>query len=133
MSVYVDTSAILAIIDADDRWHTQAAEAWLALMESPEEVLTSNYAVVEVASLLQRRFGLKVLRRFVEEMLPAMTVVFVDPGLQERALSAVLAGRGRRGPGLVDCAAFEIIRERSVDRVFAFDSHFRERGYAMVR
>jgi len=30
-------------------------------------------------------------------------------------------------------AGFEIIREKSVDRVFAFDSHFRERGYAMVR
>jgi len=30
-------------------------------------------------------------------------------------------------------AAFEIIRDRSVARAFAFDSHFRERGYAMIR
>jgi len=132
VSVYLDTSAILAVLDSDDAMHSRASSAWLSLMAGTEEVLTSNYVVVETSALLQRRFGLPALRRFVDKMLPAVSIVFVAPGLHERALSAVLAAGGRRAPSLVDCAGFEIIRERAVDRVLAFDAHFQNRGYTMA-
>lgn len=129
MSAYLDTSAVLAVLDSDDAIHSRASSARLSLMSGTEEVLTSNYVVVETSALLQRRFGLPALRRFVDEMLPAVSIVFVDPCLHQRALSAVLAAGGMRAPSLVDCTGFEIIRERAVDRVFAFDARFQNRGY----
>lgn len=36
MTCYVDTSALYALLDADDRWHMDAREVWRGLLEGRE-------------------------------------------------------------------------------------------------
>lgn len=55
MSVYIDTSAFLAISNADDRWHHAAIITWEKLLNSRMVIVTANYVVVETAALLHRR------------------------------------------------------------------------------
>jgi len=131
VSVFIDTSAILAILDAADHRHNQAENAWTALMSSDEEIITSNYILVETTSLLHSRFGTAAVRQFTDIMVPTLTVYWVDESLHNIA-AAVVTASPNRGPSLVDCVSFEIIRRQRIDSVFAYDRHFEKMGYSLI-
>ena len=48
MTVLVDTSVLLALLDADDEHRDDAVRRWQGLAEAGAPLLTSNYVVLEV-------------------------------------------------------------------------------------
>jgi hypothetical protein len=48
-----------------------------------------------------------------------------------RAVSVLIAA-SRRELSLVDAVSFEAMRQRRIDRAFAFDRHFEEAGFSLV-
>jgi predicted nucleic acid-binding protein len=95
VSVFIDTSAILAFLDGDDRHHEHAAGAWSRALRDREDVLTTNYVVLETHAVVQRRFGLDAVRRVVEELIPALRIRWVDADIHARAVDALLTARRR--------------------------------------
>ncbi len=59
-------------------------------------------------------------------------MVWVGRALLDRAIAARLAGGSPR-VSLTDWASFEVMRDRSVLRAFAFDRHFQDQGFLLVR
>ena len=43
MTVFVDTSAFYAVLDADDQSHAGAAREWIRLLDEGATLLTTNY------------------------------------------------------------------------------------------
>lgn len=130
MTVFVDTSALLALLDADDTEHADAVAAWAALAAEGAPLVTSNYVIVETTAVAQHRLGLDAVRSLVREILPVIEVAFIDAAIHEAAVAAFLAA-GRRHLSLVDCSSFELMRRREVGRAFAFDRHFREQRFSL--
>lgn len=128
MSAFGDTSGFLAFLDAEDAGHPRAVLAMESLGNANETLFSTNYVLVETISLLHHRFGLGAVRRFCEDVLPVVTIQWVDLEIHNVAVSDVLSG-GRRGPSLVDCTSFEVIRRLGIGTAVAFDRHFAERGY----
>lgn len=130
MTTFVDTSALYALLDRDQN-HTAAA-SWFGGEEAAAgDLLTHNCVVVESAALADRRLSRDAARALLEELLPLISVVFVDESLHQAATSAYLAAT-RRGPSLVDRVSFELMRHRGVGQAFAFDRDFRAAGFATV-
>lgn len=125
MSVFIDTSALLALLDADDPEHGDAVSAWRELAEEGAPLLSTNYVVVETIAVAQHRLGLDAVRALTRDVLPLLEIVVITPEIHEAAVAAVLMA-GRRQLSLVDCSSFELMRRREVGRAFAFDRHFRE-------
>jgi uncharacterized protein len=130
VSVFVDTSALYAVLDRDDANHLPAAETYLALLEQTA-LLTHAFVVVETAALVQRRLGMEAVRALVDDMLPAFDVAFVDESLH-RAASAAMLAAGARDVSLVDWTSFELMRRRGVAEAFAFDDDFARQGFTLV-
>jgi predicted nucleic acid-binding protein len=128
MSVFVDTSALLALLDHDDEHHRSAVSGWATLADEDATLVTSNDVVLETIAVAQHRLGLDAVRALVRDVLPSIDVVFIDEPVQGAALSALLAA-GRRRLSLVDCVSFEVMRGRQIRRAFAFDPHFAEQGF----
>ncbi|MFW6161192.1 MAG: type II toxin-antitoxin system VapC family toxin [Planctomycetota bacterium] len=128
MSVFVDTSALVAVLDSDDSHHRTAKEIWAELVRRDEELLSSNYVLLETFAVAQRRFGLDAIRRLSQDVCPALTVAWVDESTHAAGVEAVLA-EGRRALSLVDCVSFELMRRFSLDQVFCFDPHFERAGF----
>ena len=128
MTYFLDTSAFIAILDADDAWHRAADEFWKQLVNEESLLITSNYVVVEVCAVAQRRLGLEAVRTFQVDILPIIRIWWVDEPTHLAAMSALLMA-GRRQLSLVDCTSFEIMRRVGVVRAFAFDRHFVEQGF----
>lgn len=128
MTVFVDTSALLAFLDASDRHHAGAVASFTRLLESGTDVVTTNYVVLETHALLQHRFGLDAVRDFVEDLVPVFRIRWVDAELHARAVTALLTAR-RRKLSLVDCASFAVMHEDAIHIALAYDADFTTRGF----
>lgn len=127
MMIFVDTSALYALMDADDRNHPQARSAWADWLDQPVQFLTSNYVLLESLALIQHRLGIQAARQFEEELTPVLTVHWVDADLHTIALKMMLA-IGQRDLSLVDCSNIELMRQLGHRTIFAFDRHYPEHG-----
>jgi predicted nucleic acid-binding protein len=131
MSTFIDTSALLAVLDADDSQHPGAAKAWADLVSSGEDLVTTSYVLVETCALAQARLGLGATRLLSDDVVPVLRVTWVDEALHRTAMAALLTAH-RRDLSLVDCVSFEVMRRFGIGRAFAFDRHFRQQGFGVL-
>ena len=131
MSVFVDTSALFALLDADDGDHGRVLAAFEDLCDSDAVLLTTNYVVVETLAVCQRRLGTEAARHLMANLLPLMDVRWVTPEAHWEAVSVLLTA-SRRELSLVDCVSFEVMRRLGIRQAFALDGHFREQGFEVV-
>ncbi len=132
MSCFVDTSALFALLDGDDRNHASARTLFFELMEDHTTLVTSNYVLVESFALLQRRIGIEAAEALQHRLVPILHVKFVSPDLHRLGVAALL-GASKRSLSLVDCVSFELMRSFGIACAFAFDRHFREHGFQTPR
>jgi predicted nucleic acid-binding protein len=128
MIVFVDTSALYAVLDRDDQNHQTARTAWEMLLKSAATLVTSNYVLVETCALVQHRLGLDALRTLQDDIFPLLTVEWISRAQHDSAMGAVLSA-GRKKLSLVDCVSFGLIRAAGLRKAFAFDRHFVEQGF----
>jgi uncharacterized protein len=131
LSVFVDTSGLVAMLDADEERHAVAAAEWSRLVETDEVLVATNYVLLETFALVQRRLGLDAVRLLVRDVVPLLQIEWVGEETHVAAV-AVLMAANRRSLSLVDCASFETMRRRGLTRAFAFDQHFVEQGFVGV-
>jgi predicted nucleic acid-binding protein len=131
MNIFVDTSAILAVLHVNDRRHAAAKSAWEKMLLQGDQLYINNYVLIETFALLQSRFGLEAVRLFQSDILPVMETVWVDEATHHPAVSALLAAN-RRSLSLVDCASFETMRQLGLSHAFTLDGHFKEQGFEVI-
>ena len=126
MTLFVDTSGILALIDRDDRSHAGTTEAFVLGRSQP--LVTHAYVVVETLAAARRRFGATVAAEIIDHVLPAIEVTPVDAELHATAL---VAFRGSIGSSvsLVDRTSFAFMAREGIARAIALDADFRTAGF----
>jgi predicted nucleic acid-binding protein len=127
----VDTSALFALLDADDANHERARAHLEAVIAGNAPLLTHEYVVLETTALVQRRLGVGPLRRFLDDLLPLVYIAWVDEALHLEAREALLAA-GRRDVSLVDWTSFLVMRRHGVRRAFTFDADFGAQGFEVA-
>ena len=127
--ILVDTSALVALVEPDDRHHAPASRYASSLR--PEQLMTHNYVAVEAVSLVQRRLGDRAARDLVTSWLAALDVRWVTREIHAAAVAALLVG-SRRQVSLVDFVSFEVMRRSGIRQAFAFDPDFERAGFQVV-
>jgi len=128
MSVFVDTSALFALLDTDDAGHTDMYTAWAAGIDAGEGFITTNYAIVEACALIQRALGTGAVRSLFDDILPFIHIDWVTEATHSVGAEAMLTV-GRRHLSLVDCVSFAIMRRMGVREYLGLDPHFEEQGF----
>ncbi len=129
--VFVDTSALLALINAGDENHARAARAFVNLQSRQASLVSTSFVLVETYALIGRRLGVDAVRTFRMAFAPLMAVVWVDETLHNAGLDLLLERR-KRLLSLVDAVSFVAMRQRNIAAAFAFDAHFPHEGFAVV-
>ena len=126
--IFVDTSALYALLDADDVNHARAAAFVPQLVA--HEPFVHNYVTVETTALVANRLGHRAVRALHEDLLPALDTIWIDQLLHDAAVAAVLAAP-RSSVSLVDRASFELMRDLGSTDAFAFDPDFARAGFSV--
>ncbi len=131
MSVFVDTSAFLALLDSYEHNHSLAQHIWLQLIERDTPLVCTSYVLSETAALIQNRLGMQQIQAFHENVFPFLRIIWVDEDLHNMGMTAVLTAN-RRQLSLVDCISFVAMRQSDLNTTFAFDNHFAEQGFTVL-
>jgi predicted nucleic acid-binding protein len=129
MSVFVDTSALYALLDEADARHAQASDVLRRLVG--RELVTHAFVVVETCALVGRRLPWEASERLIDGLLPVIDVVPVDDDLHRAAMVAYRRSASAR-VSLVDHASFALMRSLGIGRAFAFDDDFAREGFELV-
>ena len=128
-SVLWDSSAILALLDADDADHGRAVAAARLIASDRRPSFITNYIEAEAHALLVRKLGRTLARTWL--LTGGLTVVRASPDEEQRA-KEILARHLDKDWTLCDAISFAVLDTRRVARAFTFDHHFRQYGRVQV-
>jgi predicted nucleic acid-binding protein len=131
MTIFVDTSALYAVLCQDDANYVAAAQYWKQVLLSEESLVCTNYVLIETIALLQHRLGMKAVKVFQDSVCPVFSIEWIDSDHHNSAVDSLLTAN-RRNLSLVDCTSFVIMRHLGIQNVFAFDEHFAEQGFTCL-
>ena len=129
MKVFVDTSALYALLDEDDANHAQAARAFTDLQG--QELTAHAYILVETLALVSKRLGWEAVVRLLDGLIGVVAIVPVDGNIQDDALVAYRNGDSGR-ISFVDRTSFAFMRANRIADAFAFDAHFETAGFQLI-
>ena len=128
--VFADTSAFYALADRDDRHHKEAVSVVSRLRKSSIPVFTSNYIVAETHALILSRMGHDTARNWLHHFSFPMYQVTED---DQAAARAIIFTHSDKDYSLTDATSFGLMRRLGVSQAFAFDAHFVQFGYEVLK
>ena len=120
-----DSSAILALLDADDADHHLAVAGARQIARDRRPSFITNYIEAEAHALLVRKLGRALAREWL--LTANLPVVRVLPEEEQRA-KEILARYTHKDWTLCDAISFAVLEARRIRRAFTFDHHFRQFG-----
>jgi predicted nucleic acid-binding protein len=128
-SVFVDTSAFVALRNAAEAEHEQARAALSALLAEGAALFTSNYVFAETYTALMVRVGhaeaIEWGRRF--RVSGAIELARIEHELESVAWE-ILERHDDKDWSYVDATSFALIERDGGNEAFALDAHFEQRG-----
>ena len=128
-SVFVDTSAFVALRNESEAEHAPARQALSDLIEEGAKLFTSNYVFAETYTALLVRVGREEAiewgRRFRAS--GAIELVRLEEDVEGDAWE-ILERHGDKRWSYVDATSFALIEREGGGEAFSFDAHFAQRG-----
>lgn len=124
-AVLWDSSAILALIDADDADHGRAVAIAEQLAAEKRPCFITNYIEAEAHVLLLRKLGRALARSWL--LTGGLSVVHILPEEEQRA-KRIIADYLDKDWSLCDAVSFAVMDRRRAHAAFSFDHHFVQYG-----
>jgi predicted nucleic acid-binding protein len=125
----VDTSALIALLDRADPRHEAVRSTFLDLAD--RELVTHGYVVAETLAVARRRFGVGGVIALLDDLLPVLAVLPVEPSLHASAQARYRASLPS-GTSFVDHVSFGVMTQEAIDTAFALDAYFVAAGVAVI-
>ncbi len=132
--VFVDASALIALVNEDDALHERARAVEQALEESGAHLVLSDGILSEFLAYTSNPPRLRAASIAAADAIMASSQVTIIPATRRAFLKAFDLYRSRPDKewSLVDCSSVLICQERGIRRVFASDRHFRQAGFDIL-
>lgn len=116
-----DSSAILALLDADDADHERAVAIAGRIAAEKRPSFITNYIEVEAHALLLRKLGRSLAREWL--LTAGLPIIRALPEEESRARE-IVARHSDKDWSLCDAISFAVLEARGVRQAFTFDHHF---------
>ena len=133
--LFADTSGWAEVVDDTLPFHTRAVSLSDQAVRAGGRLVTTNWVLAEFTALLTSplRFPkpqqIQLLRNLRAD--PAVEGVHLDPVLEADAWQ-LWENRPDKTWSLVDCASFEVMRQRGLTDALTSDHHFDQAGFARL-
>ena len=132
-TVFVDTSAWLALINKTDLRHQQAKAIRDHLFETHNNLLVTDYILVELANALSRipfRKAVIQLISFIQSS-ENIQIIEIEKNLFQKAWE-LYSERPDKEWSRTDCVSFVVMRTMGLTEAFTSDHHFEQAGFNIL-
>jgi predicted nucleic acid-binding protein len=127
--VLVDTSALVAFLDRDDPRHASVVATFAEL--ASDDLVTHGYVVAESIAVVRRRLGVDGVIALLDDLLPVMGLLQVEPALHAAAQARYRASLPS-GTSFVDQVSLGVMEREAISTAFALDDDFVAAGVAVL-
>ena len=128
--IFVDTSALIALVMAKDVFHIQASAVMGELENGGNQLVTTEFVLVEFANSLSkvrlRHKPALMLDKWTS--LSTFQVIWSSRQLFDKAFD-FFRERPDKDWSLTDCASFVVMKDHQIDLAFTSDKHFEQAGF----
>lgn len=134
-SLFIDTSGWGNLFDASQPFHFQATEIYLSAKAEGQKIITTNYVIIELVSLLIS--PLRMPRGKIIELIgglkmsPFLKIIHIDSFLDDQTWQFFQRHQDKDW-SLVDCASFVIMNQLNITESLTTDHHFEQAGFARL-
>ena len=133
MILFVDTSAVVALLSAADQHHADAVAVWMQIVAEGPRLVTTDLVLAEAVVVVRARAGFDLSVRAGERLLAdPFEIVWIDRPLLDEACRLYRRYRDH-DLSLCDCVSFAVMPRRRIDTAFAYDRDFEAVGFSLAR
>ncbi|MEX1111997.1 MAG: PIN domain-containing protein [Candidatus Andersenbacteria bacterium] len=133
MSVFVDTSAFVALYYRHDAHAKSAKRVIEHLQQHNTPLVTSNYIIAESLTVISQRAGKKQAVSFGEYMVnDDFLTLRIGKSTEQRAF-ILFSELAQKDVSFVDCTSFILCKDLGITQVFSFDQHFAKQGFKLLK
>jgi len=130
--VLVDTSALIALVDADDQKH-EAVSHWLKKHAQSVGLVLTDYIFDECMTLMKTRFGTEAAISFGERIRSSQFCRFVHLIPQDEAATwQLFVEYADKAWSYTDCSCLAVMHHLGIQEALATDRHFRQMGITVL-
>jgi predicted nucleic acid-binding protein len=132
-SVFVDTAALIALLNPRDLLQPQALSVLRSLRRQKTRLVTTEFVLLEVADAFSAPAVRARTMAFIDGLRrePDVRIVPVDPGLFAEGWT-LYCRRPDKAWGLTDCISFAVMTREAIGQAFTSDHHFEQAGFAKL-
>jgi len=122
-SAFVDSSYFIALYNNGDALHQKARDAAGRLAASGQNVVTSNYVLLEVLTVLSQRIDRQLAIAAGQNISDAtqIEVVHITETLHERSWQ-IFQSVERKNVSFVDCSIVAVMQYAGIQQLLTFDT-----------
>ena len=132
-TVFVDTSAWLALINKTDHRHHKARKVRDDLQEQHSRLVLTDYILLETANALSRIPFRKAAVQLISFIRASEDIqkIEIDKALFQKAWG-LYSERLDKEWSLTDCASFVVMKGMGLTDAFSSDHHFEQAGFNIL-
>jgi len=131
-TLFVDTSAFLAVSNRGDRHHQAAAEFFESIMNGKvfTRIVTTDYIVDETVTRLRFVVGHEAALKWLKDIQTSaiLEILKVDEGTFGKAVE-LFEKYSDKTLSFTDCTSFALMEEKKIRSAFTFDADFEKVGF----
>jgi uncharacterized protein len=131
--VFVDTSALIAIGNRNDSFHSKAIEINNQLKKENRPFVTTNAILFEFGNTFSCGSSREVAIRMIEtiEQSKKWNLITTDEIAIKKGLELFKKANDKEW-GLVDCISIYLAKEIGITEIFSTDHHFEQAGLSIL-
>lgn len=122
MTIFIDSSALVALVDRDDAAHATMVEAYNQLLDERYRMFTTNYVMAETYDLLMAGVGPAIARQWLRYA--KLDVYHADEQDLRKARQEALRATSGNGLSLTDAVSLSVMKRLNVADALAADPNF---------
>jgi len=132
-SVFIDTSAWLALLNQSDAFHLKAKSVRDDLLKTKMKFLLTNYVLVEIANSLSRIPWRSSAIQLITSIKASenIKIAEIDREIFDEAWK-LYSDRADKEWGLTDCTSFVVMKRNAIKEAFTNDHHFEQAGFNIL-
>jgi len=132
-SIYVDTSALIALGSERDKFHHKAQQLRKELVQNSMNFVTTSAVILEIASYFSQSHWKSIAIKLIKDINNSRVwqCFDIDDQLMKKGLELYESVIDKDW-SLVDCIGIVVARDLDISDIFTTDHHFEQAGFQIL-